>query len=52
MAILRGRLQEDRNAIILADRPGYYDAFVGEYLTDKCRSRGPRLSARSSRPVL
>ena len=27
-------LQEDRQAIILADRLGFYDAFVGEHLTD------------------
>src|SRR5690242_16105258 len=27
-------LQEDREALILADRLGYYDAFVGEHLTD------------------
>src|SRR5437870_2092268 len=26
--------QEDREAVILADRLGYYDAFVGEHLTD------------------
>lgn len=28
-------LQEDRDAIILADRLGYHDAFVGEHLTEK-----------------
>src|SRR4051794_36711879 len=27
-------LQEDREAIMLADRLGFYDAFVGEHLTD------------------
>src|SRR5204862_7595440 len=27
-------LQEDREAIILADRLGFHDAFVGEHLTD------------------
>lgn len=27
-------LQEDRDAIILADRLGFHDAFVGEHLTD------------------
>jgi alkanesulfonate monooxygenase SsuD/methylene tetrahydromethanopterin reductase-like flavin-dependent oxidoreductase (luciferase family) len=27
-------LQEDREAVILADRLGYHDAFVGEHLTD------------------
>src|SRR6476660_8398308 len=27
-------LQEDRAAIVLADRLGFYDAFVGEHLTD------------------
>src|SRR5262245_51033893 len=28
-------LQEDREAIILADRLGFYDAYVGEHLTEK-----------------
>jgi alkanesulfonate monooxygenase SsuD/methylene tetrahydromethanopterin reductase-like flavin-dependent oxidoreductase (luciferase family) len=28
-------LQEDREAIILADKLGFHDAFVGEHLTDK-----------------
>ena len=28
-------LQEDREAIILADRLGFYDVFVGEHLTEK-----------------
>mgnify|MGYP006273675531 CR=1 FL=1 len=27
-------LQEDRQAVILADKLGFYDAFVGEHLTD------------------
>ncbi len=31
-------LQEDREAIILADELGYYDAFVGEHLTDGCEN--------------
>ena len=31
-------LQEDREAIILADKLGFYDAFVGEHLTDKCEN--------------
>ena len=31
-------LQEDREAIILADQLGYYDAFVGEHLTDRCEN--------------
>ena len=31
-------LQEDRETIILADRLGYYDAFVGEHLTDKAEN--------------
>jgi len=31
-------LQEDREAIILADRLGFYDAFVGEHLTDKAEN--------------
>src|SRR4051794_28496802 len=28
-------LQEDREAIILADKLGFYDAFVGEHLIEK-----------------
>ena len=28
-------LEEDRQAVILADRLGYHDAFVGEHLTEK-----------------
>ena len=28
-------LQEDREAIILADQLGFHDAFVGEHLTDQ-----------------
>jgi alkanesulfonate monooxygenase SsuD/methylene tetrahydromethanopterin reductase-like flavin-dependent oxidoreductase (luciferase family) len=31
-------LQEDREAIILADRLGFHDAFVGEHLTDRCEN--------------
>ncbi len=31
-------LREDREAIILADRLGFYDAFVGEHLTDVCEN--------------
>ena len=31
-------LQEDREAIILADKLGFYDAFVGEHLTDACEN--------------
>jgi alkanesulfonate monooxygenase SsuD/methylene tetrahydromethanopterin reductase-like flavin-dependent oxidoreductase (luciferase family) len=31
-------LAEDRAAIILADRLGFYDAFVGEHLTDICEN--------------
>jgi len=31
-------LREDREAIILADRLGFYDAFVGEHLTDTCEN--------------
>ena len=31
-------LQEDREAIILADRLGFHDAFVGEHLTDKAEN--------------
>jgi alkanesulfonate monooxygenase SsuD/methylene tetrahydromethanopterin reductase-like flavin-dependent oxidoreductase (luciferase family) len=31
-------LREDREAIILADTLGFYDAFVGEHLTDACEN--------------
>src|SRR3954466_1660177 len=31
-------LQEDRAAVILADRLGFHDAFVGEHLTDRCEN--------------
>jgi alkanesulfonate monooxygenase SsuD/methylene tetrahydromethanopterin reductase-like flavin-dependent oxidoreductase (luciferase family) len=31
-------LQEDREAVLLADRLGYHDAFVGEHLTDRCEN--------------
>jgi len=31
-------LREDREAIILADKLGFYDAFVGEHLTDGCET--------------
>ena len=31
-------LREDREAIILADQLGFYDAFIGEHLTDACES--------------
>ena len=31
-------LSEDREAIMLADRLGFYDAFVGEHLTDKAEN--------------
>ena len=31
-------LQEDREAIILADKLGFYDAFMGEHLTDRCEN--------------
>jgi alkanesulfonate monooxygenase SsuD/methylene tetrahydromethanopterin reductase-like flavin-dependent oxidoreductase (luciferase family) len=31
-------LREDREAIILADKLGYYDAFMGEHLTDACEN--------------
>lgn len=31
-------LEEDRQSIILADQLGFYDAFVGEHLTDKCET--------------
>src|SRR4029079_9646752 len=29
-------LREDRDAFILADQLGFYDAFMGEHLTDAC----------------
>src|SRR5215471_21823365 len=31
-------LKEDRAAIILADQLGFYDAFMGEHLTDACET--------------
>jgi alkanesulfonate monooxygenase SsuD/methylene tetrahydromethanopterin reductase-like flavin-dependent oxidoreductase (luciferase family) len=31
-------LDEDREAIILADKLGFHDAFVGEHLTDACEN--------------
>ena len=31
-------LQEDREAIVLADRLGFHDAFVGEHLTDRAEN--------------
>src|SRR5260221_6271805 len=31
-------LQEDREAIILADKLGFHDAFMGEHLTDRCEN--------------
>src|SRR5690242_3854944 len=31
-------LREDREAIVLADRLGFHDAFVGEHLTDRCEN--------------
>jgi len=34
----RETLREDRETIILADKLGFYDAFVGEHLTDRCEN--------------
>jgi alkanesulfonate monooxygenase SsuD/methylene tetrahydromethanopterin reductase-like flavin-dependent oxidoreductase (luciferase family) len=31
-------LKEDREAIILADKLGFHDAFMGEHLTDRCEN--------------
>jgi alkanesulfonate monooxygenase SsuD/methylene tetrahydromethanopterin reductase-like flavin-dependent oxidoreductase (luciferase family) len=31
-------LQEDREAVILADKLGFHDAFIGEHLTDTCEN--------------
>jgi len=31
-------LKEDREAVILADQLGFYDAFMGEHLTDACET--------------
>ena len=31
-------LEEDRETVILADRLGFHDAFVGEHLTDRCEN--------------
>src|SRR6201993_4347234 len=33
-----GTPKEDREAIILADKLGFYDAFMGEHLTDACET--------------
>jgi alkanesulfonate monooxygenase SsuD/methylene tetrahydromethanopterin reductase-like flavin-dependent oxidoreductase (luciferase family) len=32
----RDTLREDREAVILADRLGFHDAFIGEHLSDAC----------------
>lgn len=42
-------LQEDREAIILADRLGFHDAFVGEHLTEKTENipNSMEISSRS-----
>lgn len=32
----RETLREDREAVLLADRLGYHDAFIGEHLSDTC----------------
>jgi len=34
----RQTLREDREAVILADRLGYHDVFIGEHLTDKAEN--------------
>src|SRR5882672_5794516 len=31
-------LREDREAVILADKLGFHDAFMGEHLTDACET--------------
>lgn len=31
-------LREDREAVIIADRLGFHDAFIGEHLTDRCET--------------
>ena len=31
-------LRDDREAVILADELGFYDAFIGEHLTDRCEN--------------
>ena len=31
-------LREDRETIILADKLGFHDAFIGEHLTDACEN--------------
>jgi alkanesulfonate monooxygenase SsuD/methylene tetrahydromethanopterin reductase-like flavin-dependent oxidoreductase (luciferase family) len=31
-------LEEDREAVILADQLGFHDAFVGEHITDRCEN--------------
>jgi alkanesulfonate monooxygenase SsuD/methylene tetrahydromethanopterin reductase-like flavin-dependent oxidoreductase (luciferase family) len=45
-------LDEDREAIILADKLGFYDAFVGEHLTEKSENiTRARSSSRRARPT-
>ena len=41
-------LKEDREAIILADRLGYNEAYIGEHVTDVCESIPSCLSFISS----
>ncbi len=36
------RWREDREAILLADRLGYVEGFVGEHVTDHRGERSPR----------
>src|SRR5262245_11191664 len=42
-------LREDRDAIILADQLGFYDAFMGEHLTDRCENVTNSLLFHASR---
>src|SRR5262245_13546104 len=41
-------LKEDREAIIVADKLGFHDAFMGEHLTDKCESGTQRMLCRAA----
>ena len=41
-------LQEDREIVMLADKLGFYDAFIGEHLTERTRT-SPTASCSSRR---
>ena len=37
-------LKEDRDAVVLCDKLGYHDAFIGEHLSDKAENITKRIS--------